>query len=196
MQVFREWIWKGKNNVQNNNYNYSFFSQKKTTHFCSTLSILWLCTKATLWLYSEQHLQQRGWCWSGGGGGAWNLSLSLEGRHCPPRHQMSFLCFPDVTPITTGQLKSRGCGPTRARSSFPWSVLPWQGRRVGWVGGLGRKGLSSSPILLVTQGNTGSCCCCALRRWGGEGMKVDGWQRVDVNTYPPILSFSGGLGRV
>lgn len=102
------------------------------------------------------------------GGGAWILSLSLEVRHCPPRHQMSFLCFPDVTPITTGQLKSRGCGPTRARSSFPWSVLPWQGRRVGWVGGLGRKGLSSSPILLVTQGNTGKHRLLLLPCSGGE----------------------------
>lgn len=40
-----------------------------------------------------------------GRGGAWILSLSLEVHHCSPRHQMSFLCFPDVTPITTGQLK-------------------------------------------------------------------------------------------
>lgn len=33
-------------------------------------------------------------------------------------------CFPDVTPITTCELKSCDSGPTRARSSFPWSLLP------------------------------------------------------------------------
>lgn len=33
-------------------------------------------------------------------------------------------CFPDVTPITTRELKSCDSGPTRARSSFPWSLLP------------------------------------------------------------------------
>lgn len=72
----------------------------------------------------------------------------------------------------------------------------------GSTGGLGR-GFGAEGSLLFSDliGNTGKhretqVVVVALRRWGGEGTKVDGWQHVDVNTYPPILSFSGGLGRV
>lgn len=103
----------------------------------------------------------------GVGGGARILSLLLEVRHCPPRHHMSFLCFPDVTPMTTGQFKSRSCGPNKGEESLPLVCASWTGWTGGWgrgFGGEGRKGLSSSPVLLVTQGNTG-CCCRTLRWW-------------------------------
>lgn len=52
--------------------------------FCSTLSVLWFCTKAPLWLYSEQHLEhpEREAWWEGEGQGRMGLGVSGSSLCC------------------------------------------------------------------------------------------------------------------
>lgn len=169
------------NIVQNNNNNYSFI---KKHCFCSTLGVLWLCTKAPLWLYSEQHLEHpereagREKEDKGGWGLGWVDPLSVA-ESAPLSATASNVLFPDVTPFTTCNLKSCDSGPTRARSSSPWSTLSWQGLGAHFFSDLlGNK--RKHRFLLG----------------GEEKVKVVGSQHVGVNIYPLTLSFSGELGRV
>lgn len=101
--------------------------------FFSTLTVLWLFTKAPLWLYSEQHQEhpeRRGGGWVGGGvvGIGWGVGLGvfrLTGSSLSST--APHVLLPDLTPVTSCTVKSRDSGPTRARSHFPWPALSWQG---------------------------------------------------------------------
>lgn len=67
-----------------------------------------------------------GWGRDQGGRGSGRVDPLSVARRTPLSATASnvLFCFPDVTPVTTRELKSCDSGPTRARSSFPWSVLP------------------------------------------------------------------------
>lgn len=111
------------NNNKNNNYSFIKMHLGFFLFWFSTLIVLWLFTKAPLWLYSEQHQEHpegRGGLGEGGVGvfRMTGSSLSSTAPHA---------LLPDLTAVTSRKVKSRDSGPTRARSNFPWPALSWQG---------------------------------------------------------------------
>lgn len=145
-----------------NNYNYSFFVPKKAL-FCSTLSVLWLCTKVTLWLYSEQHLEhpervamerRKGeGRWGVGGGGGWRGRgkdpLSVAKKYATVRHAIKcpFSAFLMSLPWLLVSLSHvvvapQGRGVASPGLCFPDRVDRWVGSGPG-----GRGGGRVSPLL-------------------------------------------------